>query len=195
MGKICYINGQPFMVTIPTGGKSENDRLNQWNKLINFLGEESNDIFHWKGICSWCQERVLASTHAICGYHSARYWNWIDSSSRCAYLGFRPVLTPLNADTLKPDPSLLKDIPNGRVFALASLYMNGKVVKNPEIPIDDGDIPNYLTGTKITLGNRDPDKKNWLYVIKYKDLLWTDRNILKNISWDDLKQQGFTSEE
>lgn len=136
-------------------------------------------------------------------YHPGVRRKWVDpalatgtalASCRSVEGGFRPILIPLDPGTLEPDPSLLEDIPNGRVFALASLYMNGKVVKNPETAIDDGDIPNYLTGAEITLGNRDPDKKNWLYVIKHKDLLWTDRNILKNISWEDLKQQGFISD-
>ena len=185
MGKICYINGQPFMVTIPTGGKGLGDQNNQWDDLINFLGGDCNHIFHCGSISSWCQEKM--------GRSSFGYWYSL-ASCRSVEGGFRPILIPLDPGTLEPDPSLLEDIPNGRVFALASLYMNGKVVKNPEIPIDDGDIPNYLTGTKITLGNRDPDKKNWLYVIKHKDLLWTDRNILKNISWEDLKQQGFISD-
>ena len=197
MGKICYINGQPYIVSVPTGGKSEgeDDKHNQWDELINFLGEESNDIFHWKGICSWCQERVLASARAIRGYNSARCWLNNLATNRGVHVGFRPVLSPLNADTLKPDPSLLDDIPDGRVFALASLYMDGKVVENPENPVEEGDIPDYIPGVEITLGDRDLDKTNWLYVIKYEDLLWADRNILKRISWDDLKDQGFIAEE
>lgn len=40
-----------------------------------------------------------------------------------------------------------------------------------------------------------PRKKNWLYVIKHKELLWADRNILKMISWKDLKDQGFILDE
>ena len=193
MGKICYINGQPYMVFLPTGGKTERDRSNQWDEMINFLGEDCSHILHWDYIFSWCQEEASLSSHAIRGYHSARLWLHSSASGRSGYVGFRPVLTPLDTDTLKPDPSLLEDIPDGRVFSLASLYMDGKVVKNPERPVEEGDIPDYIPGAKITLGNRDPDKTNWLYVIKYKDLLWADRNILKNISWDDLKQQGFTS--
>ena len=191
MGKICYINGQPYIVSVPTGGKSEgeDDKHNQWDELINFLGEESNDIFYWKGICSWCQERVLASNRAVRGYPSARYWNSINATHRSVNVGFRPVLVPLDPDTLNPEPSLLADIPDGRVFALASLYMGKKVIKSSvTIP---GNVPNYILDEEIILGDRDANPENWIYVIKYKDLLWTDRNILKMISWDDLKQQGF----
>ena len=195
MGKICYINGQPYMITIPNGGKNKNDYNNQWDELINFLGEESNDIFHWKEMYSWCQEEVTTLSCTTRGYYSARYWKYNSASRRHVYLGFRPVFVPLDADTLKPDPSLLADIPDGRVFALASLYMNGTVIKNPENPTDEGDIFDYIPGAEITLGDRAPDKKNWLYVIKYKDLLWADRNILKKISWNDLKEHGFIAEE
>lgn len=190
MGKICYINGQPYMVSVPTGGKSEDDKNNQWDELINFLGADCNHIFHWERMCSWCQEKVSMPYQGcvIRGGDSARYW-YSTISSRYMNVGLRPVLVPLDPDTLNPDPSLLADIPDGRVFALASLYMGKKVIKSSvSLP---GEIPNYILGEEIILGDRDANPENWIYVIKYKDLLWTDRNILKMISWDDLKQQGF----
>lgn len=195
MGKICFINGQPYMVSLPTGGKHKNDHNSQWDDLINFLGEDCNDIFHWKDMCTWCQEKVIQNAPVIRGYFSARLWRNYSAYFRYVSLGFRPVLTPLDADTLKPDPSLLEDIPDGRVFALASLYMNGKVIKNPTNPTDKGNVSDYMEGATLILGNRDSDPANWIYVIKHGDLLWVDRNILKSISWDDLKGQGFVSEE
>lgn len=190
MAKICHINGQPYMVSVPTGGKSEDAKNNQWDELVNFIGEDCNNLFHWDHIFSWCQEKI-GSDSVTRGYFLPRLWNYYTASTRSVIFGFRPVLTPLDPDTMQPDISLLEDIPDGRIFALASLYMNGKVVKNPTNPTDKGNIPDYVEGSMLTFGDRDPDPANWIHVIKHKDLLWADRNILKNISWDNIQEQGF----
>ena len=89
---------------------------------------------------------------------------------------------------------MLEDIADGEKWALASLYMNEEVHKNPNNPTHHGDVPDYIPGAEITLDDRDSNPENWLYVIKYKDLLWADRNVLKNISLKDLTNQGFISE-
>ena len=64
-----------------------------------------NQLWHWVGVYSWCQETWAenASTRARRGYNSARNWNWDGSSTRNAYLGFRPVLEVLNTDPLISD--------------------------------------------------------------------------------------------
>ena len=64
-----------------------------------------NQLWHWVGVYSWCQETWAenASYRARRGYSSARYWYWYASSSRGAYLGFRPVLEVLNTDPLISD--------------------------------------------------------------------------------------------
>ena len=70
---------------------------------------------------------------------------------------------------------------------MASVYIGGKPVDLSE---ERG--PNSNNGKEIILGDRDKDKNHWLWVIKHKDLLWADRNILVNISCDDLKKQGYS---
>ena len=64
-----------------------------------------NQLWHWVGVYSWCQETWAenASYRAYRGYYSARSWDWYDSSSRSASLGFRPVLEVLNTDPLISD--------------------------------------------------------------------------------------------
>lgn len=193
MGKICWINGQPYLVSLPRGGKGyEHIPNNPWDRLIDFFGENCDDLFHWWEMYSWCQEAVTTKICSLRGYGSARGWANGHATNKRVYIGFRPVLTPLDPDTLKPNPSLLEDIPDGSKFALASLYMNGKVIAEPQNPTDEGDIAEYIPRAKIILGDRDDSPENWLHVIKYRDLLWVDRNILNMISWKDLKAQGFT---
>ena len=64
-----------------------------------------NQLWHWVGVYSWCQETWAenASRRAGRGYNSARRWDWNDSSNRVAFLGFRPVLEVLNTDPLISD--------------------------------------------------------------------------------------------
>ena len=69
------------------------------------LNSAHNKFWNWFYVYSWCQEVYAsdASHRARRGYLSARYWDWYNSSSRYAYLGFRPVLEVLNTDPLISD--------------------------------------------------------------------------------------------
>lgn len=64
-----------------------------------------NQLWHWVGVYSWCQETWAenASYRAGRGCYSARYWNYDSSGYRYANLGFRPVLEVLNTDPLISD--------------------------------------------------------------------------------------------
>ena len=64
-----------------------------------------NQLWHWVGVYSWCQETWAenASSRALRGYYSARYWYYGSSGYRRADLGFRPVLEVLNTDPLISD--------------------------------------------------------------------------------------------
>ena len=64
-----------------------------------------NQLWHWVGVYSWCQETWAenASTRAGRGYGSARYWYYNSSGTRYVNVGFRPVLEVLNTDPLISD--------------------------------------------------------------------------------------------
>ena len=68
------------------------------------LNSAHNKFWNWFYVYSWCQETYAegASFRAFRGYYSARYWNFV-SSTRYAFLGFRPVLEILNTDPLISD--------------------------------------------------------------------------------------------
>ena len=63
-----------------------------------------NQIWHWAGVYSWCQETWAENAwyRAVRGCDSARYWNCNDAFSY-PYVGFRPVLEILNTDPLISD--------------------------------------------------------------------------------------------
>ena len=64
-----------------------------------------NQLWHWVGVYSWCQETWAenASGRAGRGYFSARRWNNDSSGLRRVGVGFRPVLEVLNTDPLISD--------------------------------------------------------------------------------------------
>ena len=64
-----------------------------------------NQLWHWVGVYSWCQETWAenASLRAGRGYNSARYGSYGSSGYRAVYVGFRPVLEVLNTDPLISD--------------------------------------------------------------------------------------------
>ena len=64
-----------------------------------------NQLWHWVGVYSWCQETWAenASRRAGRGCNAARYWNDNSSGTRYVNVGFRPVLEVLNTDPLISD--------------------------------------------------------------------------------------------
>ena len=64
-----------------------------------------NQLWHWVGVYSWCQETWAenASGRAGRGYFSARHWINYSSGLRDVFVGFRPVLEVLNTDPLISD--------------------------------------------------------------------------------------------
>ena len=72
---------------------------NEWDTMLN---KDSGYIQNWNGMSSWGQDVYSggASTRAVRGYNSARYWNYRDASKSYPLVGFRPVLEVLNSDTL-----------------------------------------------------------------------------------------------
>lgn len=64
-----------------------------------------NQLWHWVGVYSWCQETWAenASYRAFRGSPSARYWLYTSSGYRDVTVGFRPVLEVLNTDPLISD--------------------------------------------------------------------------------------------
>ena len=72
---------------------------NEWDRILN---KNSGYIQNWNEMYSWGQDTVSfdASSRAVRGYSSARYWISNYAMDFSPSLGFRPVLEVLNADKL-----------------------------------------------------------------------------------------------
>lgn len=97
-GKEVTVQGLRFKIRLLKVGSKE-DVPNEWDAALDAVGEDDT-LWHWDHKFFWGQEPVSGSVshRAIRGYRSARRWDWYDSSSRLAYLGFRPALEPLPTD-------------------------------------------------------------------------------------------------
>lgn len=97
-GKEVTVQGLRFKIRLLKVGSKE-DVPNEWDAALDAVGEDDT-LWHWDHKFFWGQEPVSGSVshRAIRGYTSARHWGWSDSSTRHAYLGFRPALEPLPTD-------------------------------------------------------------------------------------------------
>ena len=101
-GGVDYTLRAPSVGSISTGSGDSQRGVPQSNEWDTMLNKNSGYIQNWNKMYSWGQDTSSAaeSFRAYRGYNSARFWYYTSSSFRNVYLGFRPVLEVLNADTL-----------------------------------------------------------------------------------------------
>ena len=142
----------------------------EYNLLADTV-KEDNGVMHWKGIYSWCQDADpnLASKRAVRGYLSARFWSNDSATTRNALVGFRPAFEVLHPDPLTPD---------GTIITVGTLYMDGKPVKVPQNPTQNGDVSDYIPGAKLEMREALDDPSYQVKAIKADDVLVADRVLL-----------------
>ena len=101
-GGVDYTLRAPSVGSNSTGSGDSQRGVPQRNEWDTMLNKNSGYIQNWNKMYSWGQDTSSAaeSFRAYRGYNSARSWYYTSSSFRNVYLGFRPVLEVLNADTL-----------------------------------------------------------------------------------------------
>ena len=184
---VVIINNKPWAVTLPTGGNSKNSSC-QWNDFISATSGKTN-LIHCLNMVSWCQDKApdLEDFYVQRGYATTDIWqSYGHLADRAANIGYRPVLIPLDPDTLEPRPSVFMGRQDGDCFRMGSLYMDGTALSNPKNAVPEGDIPDYVPGTNLQIGESSENPNEWITWIKVGDVLIADRNLIKNISWEDL---------
>ena len=172
---VAELCGAPIPARLPT--------YEEWDALMDIVSE-SNKLAHWKDMYFWCQDEstVWALNRAVRGYRSARCWGEHTATNRNVYVGFRPAFDVLTTDHLVSD---------GTLITAGTLYMGGQPVRVPQNPICNGDIADYIPGTKLEFRAALEDPAYQIQAIKVGNILIADRSLLKNISWEDLAAQGF----
>ncbi len=199
---VFFLHNKAYRVRLPTGLAGEDGCSSEWDTILAKISED-DDYFHWSYIWSWCAEpfrnprpentieEFLPPAHrTLRGCTCARAMNTADCSTRGSYIGFRPIIEAVSPDSLVPDHSRWKHVKDGEIISLGTLYMNGRPVSIPKIPTGDGDILDYKPGTDLRIGKTHDDPAYQLRLIKCGTLLISDRNLIKNISWNDLDRCG-----
>ena len=99
-GGVDYTLRAPSVGSNYTGsGNSERGvpQSNEWDTMLN---KNSGYIQNWNAMYSWGQDAYSTSGRAFRGFNSARFWLSNYATYSNPYVGFRPVLEVLNADTL-----------------------------------------------------------------------------------------------
>lgn len=150
----------------------------EWTGLATVTNCE-NPRMHWALMTSWCQETDLRcpDNRMVGGMNGASTLDSLPADSRYINVGFRPVFEGQNLDMLGP---------NGSTVIAGTLYMDGHPVRVPTNPILDGDIPNYVFGTKLEFREALDDPAYQVQAIVVGDVLIADRVLLVNISWCDI---------
>ena len=104
-GGVDYTLRAPSVGSNSTGSGDSQRGVPQSNEWDTMLNKNSGYIQNWNKMYSWGQDTSSAaeSHRAFRGYHSARYWSYINATNSYPYLGFRPVLEVLNPGTLGSD--------------------------------------------------------------------------------------------
>lgn len=188
--RITMIDGKPWAVLLPTGGTESDDRFDIWDRATRAAALR-NDLLHYHTILSLCRDHAYENNTCIGrGCMAVHYRTSIPTETRREYYGFRPMLIPLNPKTFQPDTQRLIQLRDGSRLQLGTLYMNDKAIQNPQNPVLNGDIPEYQPEAKLQIKDSMKDKRFQINWIKIGNALLCDRNLIRNISWNDLEKLG-----
>ena len=121
-GKNYASGGVDYTMRAPSAGSQSNNnngkddsstrgipKSNEWDAILDKANQDWKDntsgyIKNWSRKYSFGQDNHAdASIRAVRGHDSARYWRSYYASYSLRFVGFRPVLEILNADTLDSD--------------------------------------------------------------------------------------------
>ena len=99
-GGVDYTLRAPSVGSNSTGSGDSQRGVPQSNEWDTMLNKNSGYIQNWNAMYSWGQDAYSTSGRAFRGFNSARFWLSNYATYSNPYVGFRPVLEVLNADTL-----------------------------------------------------------------------------------------------
>ena len=99
-GGVDYTLRAPSVGSNSTGSGDSQRGVPQSNEWDTMLNKNSGYIQNWNEMYSWGQDAYSTSGRAFRGFNSARFWLSNYATYSNLYVGFRPVLEVLNADTL-----------------------------------------------------------------------------------------------
>lgn len=197
--KVTHIDGVPYVVMALFCRDSidETDAWSSYHALVSHLEEKKSlHELHWEGIASFACELqhddlYEAPFATALGGITPEYKGAVSCSVRSPMIGYRPILCPIDTDNMEIDFDVLGKLGLhlGDKVTFGTLYLDDTPQKNPKNPTPNGDIPDFINESEISIRDtsENPDEQmHWFYS---HGVLIADRVILKNISWADLWDQ------
>ena len=170
-GKNYASGGVDYTMRAPSAGSQSNNngkddsstrgipKSNEWDAILDKANQDWKDntsgyIKNWSRKYSFGQDNHAdASSRAVRGYYSARYWDYYYATYSFPYFGFRPVLEVLNPDELGADAlkAVTLDLGGGKLGgstdAIQIIVKNGSTFTAPMsggLTRPDGDTGSYF---------------------------------------------------
>ena len=154
-GGVDYTLRAPSVGSNYTGSGYSDPGVPQSNEWDTMLNKNIGYIQNWDIMYSWGQDVFSGSVlqRAARGYYSALTWNYYNARESIPYVGFRPVLEVLNADTLGPYgmKAVTLDLGGGKLGgssdAIQIIVKNGSEFTAPVsdgLTRPDGDTGSYF---------------------------------------------------
>ena len=154
-GGVDYTLRAPSVGSNYTGSGYSDPGVPQSNEWDTMLNKNIGYIQNWDIIYSWGQDVFSGGVlhRAVRGYYSALTWNYYNATESIPYVGFRPVLEVLNADTLGSDglKVVTLDLGGGKLGgssdAIQIIVKNGSEFTAPVsdgLTRPDGDTGSYF---------------------------------------------------
>ena len=182
-GKRFILDGQLYCIGLPGGGEQKGIP-GFWDAAINACGE-SDKLWNWYFQFSWCQDHALGKGvgHRVArGYSDADYWSYFDMGEHQTFLGFRPMLWPIYDDG-RLDTRVLSNISDGTVVKMFT--------KPVSICSPRRDPIKYKPDSNLLFSDRYFGDRYAIPWVIFCGMAMADRNLLVNISWEDLQHQNF----
>lgn len=196
-GKRMILDGHDFLLCLPDkslGLPPESAPDNIWSHIFSELNlADTGEGLGW----FWCQNEGNGANQTLNGKYIGRvrsgeyFKQHLEQTTEDDYdgIGWRPILIPLTPQS-EFDPDVFGHIPNGTRAKMYTVIMGGKTVR---ADIDDPEL--YMVGSSIALTDQFHSNNTLVGWVICDGIAIADRNLLGDISWNSLRDQGMFEDE
>lgn len=196
-GKHMILDGHDFLLCLPDkslGLPTESTPNNIWYHIFSELNlADIGEDLGW----FWCQNESSKVNQTPADKYIGRFRSgeypeqYLEQATEDDYdgIGWRPILIPLTPQS-KFDPEVFGRIPNGTRAKMYTVIMGGKTVR---ADIDDPEL--YMVGSSIALTDQFHSNNTLVGWVICDGIAIADRNLLGDISWSSLRDQGMFEDE
>ena len=193
VGRKIELSGHLVTIGVPYSGyDSDKTPFDIMDDAIKRCGD-SDSLWHWSDGFSLCADTI---TYHAQGGLGAKVFLYNFSNTTTKALGFRPLLTPAKPSDCNDSFELFRDLKDGAQLNAYTMLLDGNPINtaNPsQITSYHSIARNNYSGHRIQIVDDyygDDFLIPWVF---FGGCAMAAKNILLNISWNDLVSEGFAS--